>query len=327
MMRNLINRLVVFLPALWLVNALGFAYAHYGRWLQLSRNPMFTTLSGPEAVLPLYWEYFRALLAGDLGDMPGVQALSIREMLTTAAVNSLGLLALVFVLSLVIGLTLGLSAASSNPPRVRTWMIPISTVSMAMPSFYIGAVLITTSVYYILFTPGTQGKLPVPIRGFGWDLHLVFPTMALVVRPAMQIAQTTATLLVGQFREQYVSAARSLGHTWRLIRWKTALRNILSPVILTMAGSLRLLVGELILVEWLFGWPGLGRMLAGSLVPPNIASIARATLPETFLNPTLIAALLTILAAFFLLIDLVASFFTRLADPRLRVQEEELANV
>jgi ABC-type dipeptide/oligopeptide/nickel transport system permease component len=108
--------------------------------------------------------------------------------------------------------------------------------------------------------------------------------------------------------KRYVVAARSFGHTWRAIRWDKALRNILAPVLMTIAGSFRLLMTELVLVEWLFGWPGLGRMLVQTLVPPRMST--PGGLPDTsafLLYPPLVAALLVVFALLFLLADTLAS--------------------
>jgi ABC-type dipeptide/oligopeptide/nickel transport system permease component len=78
------------------------------------------------------------------------------------------------------------------------------------------------------------------------------PILVLMIRPTVQLAQLTAGMLVEEFERQYVIAARSLGHSWRQIRLKDAFRNVYAPIVLAVAGSLRLLVGELIVVEWLF---------------------------------------------------------------------------
>mgnify|MGYP000954331214 CR=1 FL=1 len=85
---------------------------------------------------------------------------------------------------------------------------------------------------------------------------------------------------------------------------------------LTMAGAVRLLVADLIVVEWLFGWPGLGFLMAATLIPAQVAS---ATVDAGFLDPPLVASLLTIFAAIFLITDLLAGALARAADPRQRV--------
>jgi ABC-type dipeptide/oligopeptide/nickel transport system permease component len=146
------------------------------------------------------------------------------------------------------------------------------------------------------------------------------PVLVLSIRPTVQLALLTAGLLVEEFNQQYVTAARSLGHTWRQIRLKVAFRNVYAPIILTVAGSLRLLVGELIVVEWLFDWPGIGRLLAETLIPSGQAFNQGGGSTETglFLAPAVVAAILVVFAALFMLTDMVVSLLAQASDPRLR---------
>jgi peptide/nickel transport system permease protein len=182
-----------------------------------------------------------------------------------------------------------------------------------MPSFFIGrlavAMLLLLTIYAGL------SSIPLPIQGYGWDNHLVLPLLALVVRPTAQIAQVVAGLLAGELGHQYIVAARGKGLTERRVIWHHALRNVWAPVAHAEAGAVRLLVADLIVVEWLFGWPGLGFLMAATLIPAQFAS---ASVAARFLDPPLVASLITIFAAVFLVTDLIAGAFARAADPRQR---------
>ncbi len=141
----------------------------------------------------------------------------------------------------------------------------------------------------------------------------------------MRIAQVTGTLLTEELRKTYVSAARSLGHTWTVIKRRLAFRNVLAPVMLTIAGSLRTLVTDLILVEWLFFWPGVGRFLASALIPADRTNMACS---PYFLHPEFTTALLASVTLIFLAADFTASVLVRVFDPRLRVPVQgEVADV
>jgi peptide/nickel transport system permease protein len=320
MVRFALRRLIIIPVVLLLVHLAGFAYAHLAGPLRAARIPYVLIQLDPPPLWPTYRNYMQNAARLDLGQMPGSSE-SLATAMSRAAANSLGLLALALVLSVLIGLSLGLRAARSDPPRVSSWLTLASTLGLAMPGFYIGSLFIVASVSYLRLQ-GSNAQAPFPLQGFGWDKHLVFPTLALMVRPTMQIARVTSSLLADELGKQYTLAARSFGHTQRAIRWRLALRNILAPVTLTIAGSLRLLVGELILIEWLFKWPGLGRLLAWTLVPTRLTSDAGSPL---FLNPSVVAAVLTIIAALFLSTDFIAALLARLLDPRLRAPEEKAA--
>lgn len=328
MTRFIARRLVMLPVALLLVNFLGFTYAHYARPLRAARTP-YVRAEPAGALLPAYTDYVRSLVARDFSmqlNTPGSRGaslLTLGKTLAGASLASLGLLGLALLLSTALGMILGLLAVQHDPPRVARWLTLISTTGLAMPSFYIGSLFIVGSIFFVLRTgPGVE--MPLPIDGFGWDAHLVFPTLALMARPTVQVAQVVAGLLTGELDKQYVVAGRSFGHTWRSIRNRYALMNIIAPVILTFAGMLRLVVGELVLVEWLFKWPGLGRLLAWTLVPAQLSSSAGSPL---FLNPQLMAAVLTLIAALFLLVDFTSAVLVRKLDPRLMKVESELGNV
>jgi peptide/nickel transport system permease protein len=327
MLRFILRRLLIIPVALLLVNFLGFAYAHYARPLRAARTPYVAVQESGPLILS-YVAYLESVFNLDFGmevNIPGSRTgpVELGSTLRSATSASLGLMALALLLSAAAGLAIGLGSVRNDPPGVARWLTLFSTAGMAMPSFYIGSLFIMASVFYVLWRgPGTQ--MPLPLDGFGWDLHLVFPTLALMARPTVQVAQVIAALLSGELSKQYVVAARSLGYNWRSIRNQYAMRNVIAPVILTIAGMMRLLVGELILIEWLFRWPGLGRMLAWTLVPPQLSSTAGSPL---FLNPPVMAAVLTIIAALFLFSDLFAAILVRVFDPRLREPMHEEYNV
>lgn len=325
MSRFFVRRMLILPIALALVNFLGFGYAHIAGPLRAGSIPHSVQSGEIQPLLPAYISYVGSLVGRDFSMLLAVPGsirtgpVALGETVWNAGVASLGLIAISSTASILVGMAIAMLAVRDNPPRVSRWFTLVSTVGMAMPSFYIGSLFILAAIYYVLWKgPGTP--IPLPISGFGWDKHLVMPALALMVRPTVQVAQLTANLLANELSAQYVVAARSLGYTWRAIRIRFAFRPIIAPVILTIAGTLRLLVGELVLVEWLFQWPGLGRLLAWTLVPPQLSSAAGSPL---FLNPPVIALILTMIAAFFLFSDFLAAFLVRVFDPRLRTAEVE----
>lgn len=326
MLRFLLRRLLLLPVALLAINFLAFSYAHLAQRVQQTQNPFGSQVDNATPLLSAYRSYLGHVLTGDLGQMPlvGSNAQSVQHLVTQAAAASFVLLALAFTLSLAIGLAVGLLAVRSNPPAIRAWLTPLAGVGLAAPSFFIGALGISWVLAQNLRSNGAERSLLLPLSGYGLDRHLVLPVLALSIRPAMQIAQTTAALLATELGKQHVVTARSLGIPLAVIRRRHALRNVLAAVVLSLASSLRLVAGELILVEWLFGWPGLGQLLASALLPPSIASaggMSGAT--RNFLHPELVAACLTTFGLLFLLVDLVSSLAAFAADPRLRAALEE----
>ena len=320
MIRFLTRRLLIIPPILLLISFLGFSYAHLARPVRASRIPYLVSEVAPTGKLQdAYADFLGGALALDLGSMAGDDQ-TVLSAILEAALASAGLLAIAFVLSLIIGSILGFLGARANPSRVSRWIPLTSTVGLSMPSFFIGTLLVVGIVAIALRNPGSGFFLPT--SGFGWDVHLILPVLTLLVRPTLFIAGVIAGLLVFEFEKQYITTARSQGNPWNVIRRRHAFKNVLAPIAIAIALSTRLLVGELILVEWLFGWPGLGSLLAQTLIPSLVSFRIGSPL---FLDPPVVATLVTIIAGLFLAIDLFASGFVRTVDPRLRADVEETA--
>jgi len=324
MLRFVLRRLFIIPLALIGINFLGFSFAYLVSHFQRSQTIYGSGQERIEPVFPVYMEYARQAVKLDFGNMPiGVNE-PIANAVAQATLNSLGLLGIAFVLSIIFGLILGLSAVWVDPPKTAGWLSVISTVGLAMPGFYVGTLFVGMLVMSAL---GSDRQPLLPVAGFGYDQHLILPVLALAIRPSVQVAQVAGSLLAGELGKRYVVAARAFGQTWHAIRWDKALRNVMAPVFLTFASSFRLLMAELLLVEWLFNWPGLGRLLVLTLVPPRMASIGG--LLDTsifFMNPPLIAALLVVFGLLFLLADSISTGMARVVDPRLRLVEEEHFN-
>jgi ABC-type dipeptide/oligopeptide/nickel transport system permease component len=324
MTRYFLRRFVAIPFALVLINFIGFAFAHVTFQLQQAQTVFGSGREGFTPVWPVYIAYLERASQGDFGQMPIGVNNNILDAVLAATGASLGLLGVAFLLSLALGLGIGLASVIVNPPRTRPWLTVASTLGLAMPSFYIGTLLVGG---VLLLSLNTGNGTILPVAGFGWGAHMVLPILALIIRPTMQVAQVTGSLLAGELGKRYVVAARSFGHTWETIRWQKAFKNILAPVIITVAGSFRILVAELVLVEWLFSWPGIGRLLVQTLVPPRVSTLGGLSDTSVFfLNPPLVAALLVVFAMIFLLADILASGLARMIDPRMRLAEEEAFN-
>ena len=304
-------RLLLFILLLVAANFGGYTYAFLAR--TIAGNPFFARDAQTGTLWSNYSHYVQGMLQGNFSEV-AVYKEDFFLILGRAAVASTGLLALALTISVVFGLAIGLLGVRLHPPGVRDWLTGTTILGLSMPGFFIGrlavALLLLATIYARL------GNIPLPIQGFGWDNHLILPLLALSVRPTAQIAQVVAGLLAGELGQQYIVAARGKGLTERRVIWHHALRNVWAPVAHAVAGAVRLLVADLIVVEWLFAWPGLGFLMAATLIPAQFAS---ASVEARFLDPPLVASLITIFAAFFLLIDLVAGGMARAVDPRQRV--------
>jgi peptide/nickel transport system permease protein len=316
MTRYVLRRLVTIPIVLILAHFAGYVYTSLAQYIQIAQNPFGSGQASPPQIWSGYKEYLSQLSRVNLSSDP------IFALLGMSFVFSAVLLLAAFVLSSTFGILLGVSSVRLETKRVSWWMNSITTVGQAIPAFYLGTVFI----YWIVTATmkGDPGAKPLlPVFGGGFDAHLILPILVLMIRPTLQIAKVTGETLAGELGENYVVAMRAFGAGWKAIRRKYAFRNLLVPITLTIAASLRLLLGELILVEWLFAYPGMGSLLARTLVPPNLAYFGGLTGEgNLFLDPGYLTPLVTLFALFFLITDSVVSILVRLFDPRLRLAEE-----
>jgi peptide/nickel transport system permease protein len=306
-----IRRITILPFTLLLANFIGFAFAFATAPIVTASDPYAFGTTKLPPVLPAYLDYLQKGFNGDFGKTFTNEA--VLETISRFGGASLGLIGIAITISIVLGVTLGRLGVRRSKSGVASWLTLISTIGLALPSFYIAILLIALFILITIYVVSSTTPL-IPFQGFGWDAHLILPVLALVIQPTVKIAQVTASLLSEEMEKQYVTAAMSFGHPFNKIKGKFAFRNILAPVVLTVAASLRIMIAELIIIERLFNWPGMGKLISTLL--------SRNSLSADLLSPPMIAAVLTILVGVFLLIDFLATFLSRLIDPRLRADSE-----
>jgi len=155
-----------------------------------------------------------------------------------------------------VGMTIGvISGVRRGQWQDQAGMV-LAVSGSSFPAFWLGLLLI--SVFSVRL-----GWLPT--GGYGTWQHFVLPSFTLGVAVAAVLARFTRSAFVEVAGEDYVRTARAKGLPERLVVWKHALRNALLPVI-TMTGlQFGFLLGGAVVVETVFAWPGLGRLLVDSV--------------------------------------------------------------
>ncbi len=212
---------------------------------------------------------------------------------------SAGLLLLSLGLALLIGLPLGIVAALAKRKASSALVMLFSVLGVSTPSFLFAMFLWVVNIW----VHNTFDIKVLPSAGFGWDTHLIFPTIVLAMRPLAQIAQVTYVSMRDVLGQDYIRTAYSKGLSWRLVRNAHAIPNILIPTLTTLGSSLRYSLASLPVVEVFFEWPGVGLMLLDAINQGNAP---------------LVTDLILSLGLFFLIVNLVIEFSFPLIDPRLR---------
>ena len=307
MIRFAARRILAFPFILLIANFIGFAFAFYFEPVVASSNPYASGRIILPPLFPEYFNYVSGFINLDFGMTYNGEP--VLTAITRLSLNSFGLVFIALALSIVLGVFLGRLAVRRESMKVSSWLTILATVGLASPGFYIAIILISVFLLITIYGPG----LVIPFQGFGWDAHLILPVLVLMVQPTVKIAQVTGSALVDELQKPYVKAGISMGHTFQSMKNRFAFRNIAASILQAMAYSARLMVAELIIIERLFNWPGLGRFIGTVLQP--VTNFYRTAI----MTPATMAGLLTALVLIFLIIDLVTVLAARMIDPRLRM--------
>ena len=203
---------------------------------------------------PLYVQYvsfITHLVRGDFGQSFYYRT-DVFELYMSRLPASLLLAAAAMTFSLVVGIPTGIIAAV----RVNQWWDSIGKVfallGLSMPSFWVGLVMILFFSVYLGWLPSS---------GSGTVLHLIMPAIALGWVFAASHMRLTRSSMLEVLGSEYVKLARLKGLPEALVISKHAFKNALIPV-LTLAGiNLVIMVNVAVVVETVFAWPGVGRLL------------------------------------------------------------------
>ena len=241
------------------------------------------------------------LLQGNLGQVDNVP---VAQILGDPIRNSLVLVGFSLFTSVLLGLLVGLLSVSPRTKRMSTTGLFVLAAGSSLPGFLLGGVLLSGMVYLLFFTDANRTFLP--ISGYGLDEHLILPVLVLAIQPTLHLAKVVAGLLENELQKDYIQVARSKGLSWQRLLWSHALPNMVSPILVTIGESVRLMVGALVIIEAVFIWPGIGRIFLFTIGlrldarPPGVY----------FGNPPLLAAIAVALGAILLLSDLLFSLLS-----------------
>lgn len=218
--------------------------------------------------------------------------------------RSAGLLLISMVVALVLGVSLGVTAAFSKRKPSSIFVIILSVLGVSTPSFLLAMLfwIININVYR------TFHVKVLPSAGFGWDTHMVMPVLVLAMRPLAQIAQITYVSLLDVLRQDYIRTAHAKGLSWRDVRNRHALRNVLIPIFTTLGTSLRYSLASLAIVELFFEWPGVGATLFAAINAGDVF---------------LVVDLILSLGVFFLLVNLLLEVMLPWLDARIAQENLE----
>ena len=205
--------------------------------------------------------------------------------------------------ALVIGLPLGVHAATHKGKWSDRGSTLFTTVLVAAPSFLVGYLLLN----FLAFQPQVIAHVEIfPIGGYKpFDIrYLALPAITIGFASAAYYTRLTRTAMIDELSKDYLTTARSKGLGDRTVRWRHAFRNALGPVLSQIGLDLGFFLGGVVVVERVFSWPGIGKLAVDSIVTADVPLI---------LGTVLFGTLCVVVA------NLVVDVVQVVIDPRIRV--------
>jgi peptide/nickel transport system permease protein len=264
---------------------------------------------------PLWHQYLLFLKNAACGDMGRsfVYGTSAMGLILERLPATLELAAVAIVLSVALGVPLGLWAGLRPDGLVGKTIMTLSILGFSLPTFWVGLMMIMLFAVHLGWLP-TSGRGQVGLL-FGVPLglltldglrHLLMPAFNLALFNIALIIRLTRAGTQEALLQDYIRFARAKGLTSARIIGVHVLKNILIPVVTVVALQFGAVIAFSIVTESIFAWPGVGKLLIDSI---------------RVLDRPVIVAFLMLIVVMFILINLAVDVLYSLLDPRVRLSE------
>lgn len=261
-----------------------------------------TEMNLDEPPVKRYLLWLGGVFTGDFGTSTSTGG-PVSELLGEPLVNSLVLMLLAAAISIPVGVLLGVYAAwwrGYKRDQAITW---VTLILAALPEFVIGIALVTlfaTSVFKVL--PAVTMS-PPDSHVWQFPSQLVLPTLTLAFVVTPYIARMTRATMIEALESGYVEMARLKGVPERRVVFRHALPHAVGPIAQVVAIQLAWLAGGIVVVEYLFRYPGLGVALIDAV---------------NYRDVQVVQAVSLLIAAVYVVVNLLADLVSIAANPKLR---------
>ncbi len=242
-----------------------------------------------------YLKYLGRLSHGDLG-RSYKQKTRVSELIRSRLPATLLLMAGAIFFELVIGLFAGIMAATRRGRKTDSVAMILSFVGVSAPQFVMGLLILYTFAY----------KFPIfPLGGYGTLNHLILPAVTLGITGGGWYSRMMRSSMIDVLMQDYIRTARAKGVKERNVVLVHALRNAILPIITMVGLDIGFFMSGAVVVESVFGWPGIGQLAWQSIQVIDI---------PTIMGVTMVAALFIVIGNF------LADMIMPLVDPRIRLR-------
>ena len=260
-----------------------------------------------------YLNWLSNILRGDFGKSFSYGGQPVRLLIEQWFWPTVLLQFISIILSVALSIPIGIMSAKNQYSKRDIAITSIALFGVSMPTFWLGVILIIIFSYNLGWLP-SAGAIGAP---YLWPIfgvtdpfldhlaHLILPVAVLIYVSLAQNVRLVRANMLEVLRSDYILAARASGLSERLVIYKHALRNSITPVITYLGISLGSVVGGAPMTEYVFNWPGLGRRFVDAAMNLDFPVI---------MGITMIITLMTLVAN--LIVDVSYAFI----DPRVRVE-------
>ncbi|HRQ10771.1 MAG: ABC transporter permease [Truepera sp.] len=207
---------------------------------------------GLDRPLPVqYVSYVKGLVTGKMGRSYAQKA-EVTRLIRARLLPTVQLALAGIVFELLIGLPAGIMAALKRGTGVDQTVMALAFVGVSAPQFVVGLLLI----YFLSYL------LPIfPLGGYGTPLHVILPAITVGLAGGGWYARVTRSAMIEVLRQDYVRTARAKGVFPTKVVFKHVLKNAVLPVVALVGLDIGVFMGGIVIVESVFGWPGIGQMI------------------------------------------------------------------
>lgn len=260
-----------------------------------SREQIRSQLGLDRPVHEQYVRYLGRLVQGDLGRSYARKS-EVGPLIASRLPPTLLLMLAAIVAELMIGIPAGIYAASRRGRTGDKVAMTLSFVSVSTPQFVLGLTLLYLFAYLLSW---------FPLGGYGSFSHLVLPALTLGLAGGGWYSRMMRSSMIEVLRNDYIRTARAKGMSeWRVIT-KHGLRNAILPIIAMIGLDVGIFMSGVVVVENVFGWPGVGQLMWQAIQSLDIPIIMGVTV---------------VAACFIIFGNLIADLVAPVIDPRISLR-------
>jgi peptide/nickel transport system permease protein len=257
-----------------------------------------------EPLLQQYWNWLTGLLHGDLG-RDFISHAPLSTLLAQALPVTLELTLLSMGLAVAVGVPLGVMAGSGRGP-IRHLADGFVILGVSIPDFWLGTLLVLLFAATLSLLP-PSGYVPFTSDPVSNLRYMALPVLTLAVGEAAYILRTTRGAMQETLAAPFVTFLRAKGLPERSIVFRHALRNASVPIVTVVGIQFGVLLGGAIVIETVFGLPGVGRLTVTAINQRNYTVVQGAVL---------------VIATMFIVTNLVTDLLYGWLDPRIDARSE-----